>query len=195
MDFQDKAEYNGYMSKGLGIVQKKVLLLLQAGIVLGLAYTSQRQLRVLKELDKEWKKINRQALHQAIRSLYQSQLVTIRELEKGKVEMILSKQGKQKAISFKLDDLSIKKPVRWDGRWRLVAFDIPKEKKKARDALRFHLRRLGFHPLQKSLFVFPHPCEDELDFLIEYYDLRPCVRLITAQDTDNALHLKNIFHL
>ncbi len=183
------------MSRGLGSVQKKVLLLLQGGLALGLAYSAGKQIGVLRELADEWKKIERRALNGAIRSLYQSQLVDIREIGQGRVEMVLSKKGKRKTISFCLDSISVKKPARWDGKWRLVSFDIPQERKKARDALRLHLRRLGFHPLQKSLFIFPYSCEEELDFIIEYYDLRQFVWLITADILDKDLHLKKIFHL
>ena len=176
-------------------MQKKILLLLYGGFSLGLAGSPGKQLKVLKEIGEEWEAINRKALRQALRGLYQSQLVDIREKEKGRVEMVLSKQGKRKVLSFKLDTLSIKKPARWDGKWRIVCFDIPESEKKAREALRFHLRRLGFYPLQKSMFVVPYFCEDELDFLIEYHNLRPHVWQITAEDLDNALHLKDIFHL
>lgn len=51
-------------------------------------------------------------------------------------------------------------PRKWDGKWRLVAFDVPEKRRHIRDHLRTHLTRLGFYPLQQSVWLFPHPCED-----------------------------------
>ncbi len=183
------------MARGLGKIQKKVLALICGGVALACTPSPQGQLTILRKLRKEWKEIDRKALHKAIRALYKSHLVDFRERGNGNVEMTLTKEGKKRVVSHNLDTLNIKKPARWDGKWRIVCFDIPKEEKKAREALRFHLRRLGFHPFQKSVFVFPYACENEIDFLIECYEMRPYVRKIVAQEIDNAPHLKQIFDL
>ncbi|MBI2623572.1 MAG: CRISPR-associated endonuclease Cas2 [Candidatus Liptonbacteria bacterium] len=183
------------MPKGLGKTQKRILLLLQGGIGLVFAGTPGRQMRLLKEMDKEWKKIEREALSRSIRSLYRSQLIQFQERGGGRVEMELTKEGKKKTLDFDIDNLSVKKQPRWDGKWRIVSFDIPKDEKKAREAFRAHLRRMGFSMLHKSVFVIPYPCGDEIDFLIECFELRQYVRQILAQDIDNALHLKQHFQL
>ncbi|MCR4328699.1 MAG: hypothetical protein NUV53_04285 [Patescibacteria group bacterium] len=187
--------YLVYMPRGIGKIQKKVLLLLQGGFALGLASSPQKQLKVLKGIKKEWDAIDRRSLYQTIRSLYRSELIDFRDRGKGRVDMVLTKQGARRALSFNLDTLSIKRPIRWDKKWRIVCFDIPKEQKRARDALRSHLLRLGFYPFQKSIFIFPYSCNDELDFLIEIYEVRAYVRQIVAEEIDNALHLKTIFHI
>lgn len=51
-------------------------------------------------------------------------------------------------------------PARWDRKWRVVVFDIPERRRYLRDTLRLHLQRLGLHPIQKSVWLFPFPCED-----------------------------------
>ncbi len=48
---------------------------------------------------------------------------------------------------------------------------------------------------QKSVFISPFECKDEVNFVIEFFNLRPYVRFITATEIDNALHLKNQFGL
>ena len=83
----------------------------------------------------------------------------------------------------------------WDGKWRLVIFDIPEEIRKGRDALREKLRKLGFYELQKSVFVFPHECKDEVDFVIEFFGLREYVRYGVLESIDNNFHLKKVFNL
>jgi DNA-binding transcriptional regulator PaaX len=54
---------------------------------------------------------------------------------------------------------------------------------------------LRFYQLQKSVFVLPYECRDEIEFLIEFYDIRSYVRQIVAEKIDNELHLKEIFKI
>ncbi len=67
--------------------------------------------------------------------------------------------------------------------------------KRSRDALREKLKELGFYELQKSVFVFPYKSEDEIDFIIEFFEMRQYVRTILAEKIDNELHLKKIFKM
>jgi len=60
---------------------------------------------------------------------------------------------------------------------------------------RYHLNQLGFYEFQKSVFVHPYNCKDEIDYLIEFYNLRRFVRFVEADSIDNELHLKKYFHL
>ena len=69
-------------------------------------------------------------------------------------------------------------------------FDIPERFKKARDALRMRLKQLGFIEFQRSVFVYPFECHDELDFLIEFYQLRPWVRYAVVETIDVDYHLR-----
>jgi len=94
-----------------------------------------------------------------------------------------------------LDKMEIKKSKQWDGKWRVVLFDIPEKIKGAREAIRHHLKNLGFFEFQKSVFIHPYDCKDEVDYLIEFYDIRKFVRFIIADSIDNELHLKKNFNL
>ncbi len=183
------------MPRGLGTVQKRVLLLLMGGLVLGLTRSPGRYFKILKDIQREWRAIDRDALKKAIRSLYESRMISARDNPDGSVTIVLSRQGRAstRALTFNPDTLRIPVPAQWDGKWRIILFDIPHRMKKARDAFRFHLRRLGLYPLQKSVFVYPYECRDEIDFLIEFHHVRPYVRSIVAGEIDTELHLKQIF--
>lgn len=89
--------------------------------------------------------------------------------------------------------MKIQEPKHWDGKWRMVLFDIPSSMKKLRDNFRFHLKRLGFYQYQKSVFIHPYPCQEEIDFLLELYSARRYVRQLVVSEIDNDLHLKKIF--
>lgn len=102
--------------------------------------------------------------------------------------------GNQKA-RFNFDKLAIKKPAVWDGRWHIVFYDIPERKRRARDALRDKLKEMGFLEWQKSVFVHPYPCRDEVEFIIEFFDIRPYVRFGELIAPTNEAELKIHFGL
>jgi phenylacetic acid degradation operon negative regulatory protein len=47
-------------------------------------------------------------------------------------------------------------PERWDGKWRIVAYDLPEDKRSLRNSLRYVLEKCGFLQAQKSVWVFPY---------------------------------------
>lgn len=183
------------MARGPGTVQRKILLLLLGGLALGLSGSPRRYFRILKLIGREWKEINREALWRSIRGLYQSRLITEKQNRDGSITIELSEAGRKRALTYKLDEMKIKKPARWDGKWRIILFDIPERLKKVREALRFHLRHMDLKEFQKSVFICPYPCDEEIDFIVEFYNIRPHVRKITAQAIDNELHFKQKFSL
>lgn len=181
--------------KRQGELGQKLLLLLLGGVALGLSGSPRRYSSILKQIRKEWRAIEYEALKGAIRNLYRSKLVAYHEAPDGSVTITLTDHGKQRALTYKLDELSVSKPERWDGKWRLVLFDIPERFKKTRDTLRGRLKQLGFFEFQRSVFVYPFECRNEIDFVIEFYQLRPWVRYVIADAIDNELHLRHKFGL
>ena len=179
----------------IGPNQKKILLLLQAGAILALSGSPRTAFRVLKHVSREWKKIEGEALHDSIRRLYQSKLIDARDHPDGSTTITLTAGGKQRCVTYRLDEMRIERPETWDRKWRVILFDIPEKRRRIRDALRHHLRRLGCYELQKSVFVHPFECRDEIDFIIEFFQARPFVRFIIAEEIDNALHLKQKFRV
>ena len=49
---------------------------------------------------------------------------------------ILTHKGEQRFRKIFIDEVIIKKPKKWDGRWHLVMYDLPIRFKRARDAFR-----------------------------------------------------------
>ena len=178
-----------------GLLQKKILILLMSGIALGLTASPLKQFRVIREAGTAWKQINRDHLKRAIRNLYKSKLISIKENSGGQVTIILTNDGKNTAQTYKLNEINIQKQKSWDRKWRFVLFDIPNKHKKARDTLRFQLKRMNFFEYQKSVFVTPYPCFKEINFLSEFYRVKPFVRYVLATKLDNELHLKHHFKL
>ena len=91
--------------KRVGATQKKVLLLLSAGLALGLTPSPKKQWWILKQIPKEWKKVDRQTFERAINSLYTSHLVQEKENKDGTTTLVLSENGKQRVLRFNIDKL------------------------------------------------------------------------------------------
>lgn len=179
----------------IGPNQKKILLLLEAGATLALSGSPRTAFRILEGAHREWERIDREALRDSIRRLYQSQLIDARDLPDGSTRIVLTQEGKGRTLAYKFDEMTIRRPKSWDGKWRVILFDIPEKRRRVRDAFRERLRQLECYEFQKSAFVHPFECRDEIDFLIEFYQARPFVRFIVAEDIDNALHLKQKFRI
>ena len=130
--------------------KRKVLLTLAAGVSLSYAGTLPKQWRIISKLIKEWMDIPPKQLRRSIGSLYKSSLVSQKENRDGSVTIVLTKKGKAVALRYKLEEMKVATPKRWDGKWRMVMFDVPEKFKKARDVFRFHLKKLNW--FQQSNF-------------------------------------------
>ena|SRR3989338_1246315 len=175
-------------------LSQKILLILLSGLALSFAYTSRQYWRAVKIAGKEWKNINKKEVQDEIRKLYQSKLVKKKENLDGSITMVLTDKGKLKALTYKFDEMKIEKKD-WDGKWRLLIFDIPEKIRQGRNSLREKIKQIGFYELQKSAFIFPYNCKDEIDFIIEFYRLRKYARFAVLESIDNEKHLKQIFSL
>lgn len=180
--------------KNLKPSSQKILLLLAGGLCLSLTRRPDAYFRIVKKIGKEWKNINERNLRRAIKKLYQSKIVDCKNEKDGTFALILTREGKNIVLKYDIDKIEIKKPIRWDKLWRLIIFDIPEEERAGRIALAAKLKELGFYPLQKSVFIHPYECQDEINFIVEIFDLAPYVRFMRVKDIDVELDLKDRFH-
>jgi hypothetical protein len=70
-----------------------------------------------------------------------------------------------------INGITINKPEVWDGKWRLLAFDVPLAYSAQRLKLTKHLNELGFFMLKRSLWLYPYPCQAEIEKLATHYNL------------------------
>jgi len=183
--------YNGKM-RGISSTKKKILLLFLGGLALSLNRSPKGYFKILHEMKEDWREIGKDKLYREIRQLHQSKAVSLRNNPDGTIELILTEKGKRKALRCGLERMKILNQ-KWDGKWRLVVFDIPESRRNVRNALRGMLKRIGFYELQKSVFVHPYECKNEIQLLVEFFKLNKNVRYGTLLSIDNDLHLKNIF--
>lgn len=190
------------MKTRYGEFTKDVLLILAVTGMLAVAATSPYFLiniarAILK--DKRYNKrnadINEAILSRSMAGLNKNKIIIIKEKD-GRFTVKLTEKGKKIVREIQFDNLKIDKPKIWDGRWRIIIFDIPENKRRRmRDAMRQKLQRLGFYQMQKSVWVFPYECEKEIQLLCEVFEVNPFVNIITSEKIYNDSALKNYFKL
>ncbi|MCX6722356.1 MAG: hypothetical protein NTY04_04220 [Candidatus Staskawiczbacteria bacterium] len=175
-------------------IREKILLLLIGGIAFGYSITPGKQRMVLKTISREWKKIDKKELTEGIKYLYKLEFIKKEEVGDGSIKIILTKKGRLRALNRQLENIKYKNE-KWDGKWRMVAFDIPEKFKRGRDALRQKLKKIGFCELQKSVLITPYMCEKEIELLVNFFELKKYVRFGVLDSIDNGDYFRKIFKL
>lgn len=114
---------------------------------------------------------------------------------RGEEYYVLTTTGKERAMRYKLKSMTITRQKKWDGLWRIVMFDIPEDQKFARRAIGHAIQKLGCLQYQKSVFITPYPCADEIDFAGECFGVRKHIRIITAKDVEDVGNIKKHFKI
>ena len=174
--------------------KEKILLLLLGGLALSLCRTPHQQKRVVGVFSREWKKIKPRELRDGINYLYRLGYVDKEEKGENIFRIFPTEKARLRHLEIKLDNIKNKK-IKWDKKWRMVAFDVPEKHKLGRDALRRKLKKIGFCELQKSVFVTPYQCKEEIFELVKFFKLRKYVRFGLLEYLDNEKRFRDIFEL
>ena len=178
-----------------GTASQEILRMLFEGSAFVIAAQSPRfWLRVYQH----WfsgKPLRESQVRDAFSYLRRRRLIAI-EKNNHQIYIRLTPEGEKHAGKFQINKLAIPVPQRWDGIWRLIIFDIPEKLKVKREAFRGKLRELGFHPLQKSIWAYPYPCEKEVMLLREFFNLQPRhIRALEVQRLEEDRFLREHFDL
>ncbi len=131
---------------------------LYIGGALTLIALAPKMSRLIGSPDKSKKR--RAELYQRIqntRSLLKHQGL-IQEDARGR--FALTDRGRQKIEKVLLKEYVVPPPALWDGRWRILMFDIKERRRRVRNQLRKLLDGAGFVRLQDSVWVHPYPCDE-----------------------------------
>lgn len=114
--------------------------------------------------NKNYTDISRQNIYNSAKRLQENGYLE-KIKDKNKVYYKITIAGR-KWIDRKLFDRE-----KWDGKWRIVMYDVPEEEKRKREYLRRKLVELGFKQLQRSVWVSPFDVLDDVKLLVEENNL------------------------
>ena len=136
----------------------------------------------LRDLKKQYERQkNKQKFSQLIYRLKKNGYIKIKNLEQNE-GVILTKKGTEKVLRVKIK--TEKKKGRSDGKWQMIIFDIPEDKRHLRDLLREKLRFLEYKMLQQSIWVCPYNVQKETELVLRKHSIDPYVKLFLIEEIE-----------
>ena len=173
-------------------VQKAVLYALAAAGGITAALVAPNALQVLEQFG--WIKTKRNlqyTVSESVRRLQEGGFVKKDNLD----FLYLTEKGERRLSEFGVTGFHLKKPKRWDGKWRVVSFDIRESRKVVRDQLRRTLTAIGFVRLHRSVWVYPYDCHDLITLLKTDYKIGKDILYIVSEYVENDRPLRRHFEL
>lgn len=127
----------------------------------------------------QWREFDRIKFSQNLYRLKTRKIIRVYQEGKDKYLELMPK-GADHVRKYLLSEMQVEPPQKWDGKWRIIVFDIPDDKKTERNVFREHLKRMGFVQFQESVFIFPFECKKEINFITTNYYIDPYVKYIVA---------------
>lgn len=78
---------------------------------------------------------------------------------------------------------------KWDGKWRILSYEIPEKKRDLRDKLRREVAGWGLGPWHRSFWLTPHPITDNLKDLVSQKEEE---KFIQAFESEHVFGNKDI---
>ena len=118
----------------------------------------------------------------------------IKLLKKDGNELVLTPKGERLLSVVTFKDI-VRRAGSWDGRWRVLIFDIPENRKHVRERVREFLRSIGFSHLQDSVWIIPYDCEDIVTLLKREYYLKEDMKYMVVESIEDDEKLRKQFKL
>ena len=176
-------------------IQKAILSTIATVGVLSVAVFAPNALQVLKSFGikpkNKWQKYN---INHSIRRLKDHGFICFEKTQRGNF-VRLTQKGEDRLRKFELMGYKLKKPKKWDKKWRMLIFDIKEERKGTRDKIRFTLKRIGFLRLQDSVWVYPYDCEDLVTLMKADFKIGKDLLYLIVHTIEGDSKIKNYFKL
>ena len=188
-------KYRNYFSSPKSEIAKDILRFLIIGGMVAIAATSPFFIVNLMKGLKRLKKYPNKKVYDTFYKLKEQGLVNYYE-KNNQIYISLTEKGKKKAGWMQIDDLKIEKPKKWDGKWRILLFDISEMKRTYREALRGKLKELDFRLFQKSAWINPYNCAKEVNLLKSFFGLSDKeAKLIVSREIGGDKEFRRFFKL
>ena len=121
-------------------------------------------------------------------------------IEKGMLEnkngqLKITQRGKRylfRCLSLG-DNKELNKNKKWDGKWRVLIFDIPESRRFDRTNIRQAIISIGFMRLQDSVWIYPYSCEKIISLLKAETESEGDVLYMIVEMLENDEEIKKHF--
>lgn len=120
------------------------------------------------------RELDKSELSQAIKRLRERGLIARDIVNTDQIILKLTDLGKEA--------LGIEENEQWDGKWRVVIFDIPEQKRVIRNLFRRRLKEWGFKRWQQSVWVTKRNITKKLRLLIHDLKIEDWIAVIESED-------------
>lgn len=175
-------------------IQKVVLSSLYTAGDLSIALAMPNLLSLLKYIDPQRKGSRISSVNTAIKRLREKGLIAWEKTDNG-IFLRLTKEGERTIELIERNEFKIVKPKKWDGKWRIIIFDIRETKRVARNKFRMTLQRIGFLKLQNSVWVYPYNCEELITLIKADFMIGKEILYIIADSIENDKWVRKHFEL
>ena len=133
-------------------------------------FTYSGQMRIIKGVSSPEKR----ALLMTVRRMKAKRLIEQEIDEEGRIFVRLTGLGHEYLNENKVQD--------WDGRYRIVIWDIPERNRRIRNLFRRRLKEWGFKNWQKSVWVSKRNVTEKLRQLIDELEIQKWVAVFESDD-------------
>ena len=174
-------------------IQRVFLQTLYIGGMLSIALLTPQMARILPHPDRS--RARRKKLYARILNA-RSVLRQRGLVDEAEGRLRLTSKGRAHIERILIREYRIPEPVWWDGKWRILMFDIYEKRRKVRAKLRALLTGVGFVRLQDSVWVYPYPCDEFVELVRAHIQsgVRE-LRLIVADALESDRPLREHFKL
>ena len=173
--------------------KKIILMTIATAGILTVAIVAPNVLQTLKPLIKTKKKYNlKYYLNQKAKKLVKEGFLKV-DIENGKQFLSLTDKGEQKLLYCKITQK--KKNTKWDGKWRVVIFDVWENVRAKRNLLRMEIKDFGFIQLQRSVWIYPYECAEFIELLKTDLSFGKNIRYMIVESLDYDEKLRKYFDL
>jgi DNA-binding transcriptional regulator PaaX len=163
----------------IGAIGLSTILIVAPNILKGLNGLYKTGKIIFKDKNSEEKRVQ-----QTLYYLKRKGLISFRSSKKG-ILVALTGKGRERLVKLQAVPMKIAIPAKWDGKWWLVASDVPTiSHRPGSELLRKKLKHLGFYPFQRSLWLYPYDPRSELQWIVEHFKIAHFVTIIEASRLD-----------
>ncbi len=180
-------------SKTIDVVVKMIA----ASGVVSLALLAPNSLKLLKFTSLSKKQRQNKEFYiknKVIKNLEKKGLIKFVD-KNGEKYVRLTKKGDSLVEKIEKGEIQIKKQKKWDGKWRVIMFDIKETRRKTRDHFRIQLQNLNFKQIQRSVWVHPYPCDSVVKMLKADLAVGKDILYMTVESLENDGWLRKEFGL